>query len=105
LLGMFEDALAAVQKGPLPSAALDRLSGLQQTFAGELRWRPWPDAVHGAFAGVHRSQRLRPRDQGAVRAPQALVQAIDERCCGSRVGTARGEGPFREALRPARNGK
>jgi aryl-alcohol dehydrogenase-like predicted oxidoreductase len=33
----FEDALAAVQKGPLPSAALDRLSGPQQTFAGELR--------------------------------------------------------------------
>ena len=33
----FEDALASVQKGPLPSAALDRLAGLQQTFAGELR--------------------------------------------------------------------
>jgi len=33
----FEDALAAVRKGPLPSAALDRLAGLQQTFAGELR--------------------------------------------------------------------
>jgi aryl-alcohol dehydrogenase-like predicted oxidoreductase len=30
----FEDALAAV---PLPSAALDRLSGLQHTFSGELR--------------------------------------------------------------------
>jgi aryl-alcohol dehydrogenase-like predicted oxidoreductase len=26
----FEDALAAVQKGPLPPAALDRLSALQQ---------------------------------------------------------------------------
>jgi predicted aldo/keto reductase-like oxidoreductase len=33
----FEDALAAVQKGPSPSAALERLSGLQHTFAGELR--------------------------------------------------------------------
>jgi hypothetical protein len=33
----FEDALAAVQKGRLPSAALERLSGLQHTFAGELR--------------------------------------------------------------------
>jgi aryl-alcohol dehydrogenase-like predicted oxidoreductase len=33
----FEDALAAVQKGPLPSAALDRLARLQQAFAGELR--------------------------------------------------------------------
>jgi aryl-alcohol dehydrogenase-like predicted oxidoreductase len=33
----FEDALAAVQKGPLPSAALDRLTGLQRAFAGELR--------------------------------------------------------------------
>jgi aryl-alcohol dehydrogenase-like predicted oxidoreductase len=33
----FEDALDAVQKGRLPSAALDRLSGLQHTFAGELR--------------------------------------------------------------------
>jgi hypothetical protein len=33
----FEGALAAVQKGPLPSAALERLAGLQQTFAGELR--------------------------------------------------------------------
>jgi hypothetical protein len=33
----FEDALAAVQKGPLPAAALDRLSALQQAFAGESR--------------------------------------------------------------------
>ena len=33
----FEDALAAVQKGPLPPAALDRLSALQQAFAGESR--------------------------------------------------------------------
>ena len=29
-----KDALAAVQKGPLPSAALDRLTALRQTFAG-----------------------------------------------------------------------
>jgi aryl-alcohol dehydrogenase-like predicted oxidoreductase len=33
----FDDALAAVQKGPLPRAALDRLSVLQQAFAGEPR--------------------------------------------------------------------
>jgi aryl-alcohol dehydrogenase-like predicted oxidoreductase len=33
----FEDALAAVQKGPLPSAALDRLTALRQNFAGEPR--------------------------------------------------------------------
>jgi len=33
----FEDALAAVQKGPLPPAALDRLSALRQAFAGEKR--------------------------------------------------------------------
>jgi aryl-alcohol dehydrogenase-like predicted oxidoreductase len=33
----FEEALAAVQKGRLPSGALDRLSALQHTFAGELR--------------------------------------------------------------------
>src|SRR5437870_5972440 len=33
----FEGALAAVQKGPLPPAALDRLSALQQVFAGEPR--------------------------------------------------------------------
>jgi len=33
----FEDALAAVQKGPLPPRALDRLSALQQAFAGEPR--------------------------------------------------------------------
>lgn len=33
----FEDALAAVQKGPLPQAALDRLSALRQGFAGEPR--------------------------------------------------------------------
>jgi aryl-alcohol dehydrogenase-like predicted oxidoreductase len=33
----FEDALAAVQKGPLPQAALDRLMVLQQAFAGEPR--------------------------------------------------------------------
>jgi L-galactose dehydrogenase/L-glyceraldehyde 3-phosphate reductase len=33
----FEDALKAVEKGPLPEAALDRLSALQQDFAGEAR--------------------------------------------------------------------
>ena len=33
----FEDALAAVQKGPLPRAALDRLSALRQAFSGEPR--------------------------------------------------------------------
>ena len=33
----FEDALAAVQKGPLPPAALERLSALAQGFAGEPR--------------------------------------------------------------------
>ena len=33
----FEDALAAVQKGPLPRAALDRLSALRQAFSGEAR--------------------------------------------------------------------
>jgi aryl-alcohol dehydrogenase-like predicted oxidoreductase len=33
----FEDALAAVRKGPLPQAALERLSALRQGFAGEPR--------------------------------------------------------------------
>jgi aryl-alcohol dehydrogenase-like predicted oxidoreductase len=33
----FEDALAAVQKGPLSPAALDMLTALQQDFAGEAR--------------------------------------------------------------------
>jgi len=33
----FEDALAAAQKGPLPQAALDRLSALRQVFSGEPR--------------------------------------------------------------------
>jgi aryl-alcohol dehydrogenase-like predicted oxidoreductase len=33
----FEDALAAVQKGPLTKAALDRLSALRQAFSGEPR--------------------------------------------------------------------
>ena len=33
----FEDALAAVQKGPLPRAALERLTTLRQRFAGEPR--------------------------------------------------------------------
>ena len=33
----FEDALAAVEKGPLPEAALERLSTLRQTFSGEAR--------------------------------------------------------------------
>jgi aryl-alcohol dehydrogenase-like predicted oxidoreductase len=33
----FEDALTAVQKGPLPPAALDRLSALRQAFSGEPR--------------------------------------------------------------------
>jgi aryl-alcohol dehydrogenase-like predicted oxidoreductase len=33
----FDDSLAAVQKGPLPQAALDRLSALRQAFSGEPR--------------------------------------------------------------------
>jgi aryl-alcohol dehydrogenase-like predicted oxidoreductase len=33
----FEQALAAVLKGPLPQAALDRITALQQQFAGEAR--------------------------------------------------------------------
>jgi aryl-alcohol dehydrogenase-like predicted oxidoreductase len=33
----FDDALAAVQKGQLPPAALGRLSGLLDAFAGEPR--------------------------------------------------------------------
>jgi aryl-alcohol dehydrogenase-like predicted oxidoreductase len=33
----FEDALAAVQKGPLPPAPLKRLTTLRQAFAGEPR--------------------------------------------------------------------
>jgi aryl-alcohol dehydrogenase-like predicted oxidoreductase len=33
----FEDALTAVEKGPLPQAALDRLSALRLGFAGEAR--------------------------------------------------------------------
>jgi aryl-alcohol dehydrogenase-like predicted oxidoreductase len=33
----FEDALAAVRKGPLPAAALDRLRQLRQGFVGEQR--------------------------------------------------------------------
>jgi aryl-alcohol dehydrogenase-like predicted oxidoreductase len=33
----FEDALAAVEKGPLPQAALDRLTALRQAFCGEPR--------------------------------------------------------------------
>jgi predicted aldo/keto reductase-like oxidoreductase len=33
----FEDSLAAVVKGPLPAAALDRLAALRQAFAGESR--------------------------------------------------------------------
>jgi aryl-alcohol dehydrogenase-like predicted oxidoreductase len=33
----FEDSLAAVQKGPLPPAALDLLSTLRQAFSGEAR--------------------------------------------------------------------
>ena len=33
----FEDALAAVQKGPLPRVALERLSALRQAFSGEPR--------------------------------------------------------------------
>ena len=33
----FEDALAAVEKGPLPQVALERLSALRQEFSGEAR--------------------------------------------------------------------
>jgi aryl-alcohol dehydrogenase-like predicted oxidoreductase len=35
----FEAALAAVQKGPLPPAALERLTAFRQGFAGETRLR------------------------------------------------------------------
>jgi hypothetical protein len=33
----FDAALAAVAKGALPQAALDRIAALQQGFAGEVR--------------------------------------------------------------------
>jgi aryl-alcohol dehydrogenase-like predicted oxidoreductase len=33
----FDDALAGVEKGPLPKAALERLSALRQAFSGEAR--------------------------------------------------------------------
>jgi aryl-alcohol dehydrogenase-like predicted oxidoreductase len=33
----FEDALAAVEKGSLPQAALDRLAALRRGFSGEPR--------------------------------------------------------------------
>ena len=33
----FEDALAAVEKGPLPKAALERVTALQRAFSGEAR--------------------------------------------------------------------
>jgi aryl-alcohol dehydrogenase-like predicted oxidoreductase len=33
----FENALAAIEKGPLPPATLDRLLTLLQTFSGEKR--------------------------------------------------------------------
>jgi L-galactose dehydrogenase/L-glyceraldehyde 3-phosphate reductase len=33
----FEDALAAVEKGPLSHEALERLSSLRQAFSGERR--------------------------------------------------------------------
>jgi aryl-alcohol dehydrogenase-like predicted oxidoreductase len=33
----FEQALAAVEKGPLEAAALERIAVLQQSFAGEFR--------------------------------------------------------------------
>jgi hypothetical protein len=36
-LQQFEDALAAVMKGPLPKAALGRLAELQKGFVGEDR--------------------------------------------------------------------
>jgi aryl-alcohol dehydrogenase-like predicted oxidoreductase len=36
-LQQFEDALAAIQKGPLPPAALERLSAMRQAFVGEPR--------------------------------------------------------------------
>jgi aryl-alcohol dehydrogenase-like predicted oxidoreductase len=38
----FEEALAAVQKGPLPRAAFDRLSALWQEFSGEPRFARLP---------------------------------------------------------------
>jgi predicted aldo/keto reductase-like oxidoreductase len=33
----FEDALAAVEKGPLPQVALERLAELREGFSGEAR--------------------------------------------------------------------
>lgn len=35
--GQFDDALAAVEKGPLPAVALERLAALRQAFSGEAR--------------------------------------------------------------------
>jgi hypothetical protein len=35
--GQFDDALAAVEKGPLPKEALDRLAALRKDFSGEAR--------------------------------------------------------------------
>ena len=37
ILNDSDDALAAVEKGPLPAAALERLSALQLAFAGDTR--------------------------------------------------------------------
>jgi aryl-alcohol dehydrogenase-like predicted oxidoreductase len=45
-LQRFEHALAAVQKGPLPLTALDRLTALQQGFTGEARSPPRLSAQH-----------------------------------------------------------
>ena len=97
----FEDALAAVQKGPLPSAALDRLAGLQQTLAsyGEGHGLTPCTALSRACIAPSGSG----QGSGAVGRPQALVQAIDKRCCGSREVRARGKGFRRRSLR-ATNG-
>jgi hypothetical protein len=54
-LQQFQDALAAVQKGPLAAAALDRLTVLQQGFVGE------PNFIATAVAIAHQRSFLSQR--------------------------------------------
>ena len=54
----FEAGLAAVQKGPLPVAALARLAGLRGGFVGEGRGRPTPGVPPRSMLKVLISRRL-----------------------------------------------
>jgi hypothetical protein len=77
----FEDALSAVQKGPLPPAALERLKALQQKF-------PRKTSEHIDRKERARSQRIQSYiNRGSVFGPIFLVNECNRRLGGFNSAT------------------